>query len=73
MAKEDMTPAEMIWRTVLTIIVFAAFFAGSLIYVAFYPTGYTYLQKVVVIIVALVIAVAIVSIIWVTWALGKHK
>ncbi len=58
----------LVWRIVLTIITLAGFLAGSLIYVAFYTSGFDLFQKIVVVLVALIISVTIVAIAWVTWA-----
>ena len=62
------TPTGMVWRIVLTIITMAGFLIGSLIYVAFYTSGFSLFQKIVVVLVALILAGTIVSIAWVTWA-----
>jgi hypothetical protein len=58
----------LVWRIVVTIIALAGFLAGSLVYVAFYTSGFSLFQKVVVVLVAFIISVTVVSIAWVTWA-----
>ena len=70
MSMEPGTPPDkgIVWRIVVTIITLAAFLAGSLVYVAFYTSGFSPFQKIVVVLVALIISVTIVSIAWVTWA-----
>ncbi len=62
------SPTGMVGRIVFTIITLAAFLAGSLVYVAFYTSGFSLFQKIVVVLVAFIISVALVSIAWVTWA-----
>ena len=62
------SPKGMVSRIVLTIITLAGFLVGSLIYVAFYTSGFDLYQKTVVVLVALIIAVTIVALVWVTWA-----
>lgn len=61
-------PEGMVSRIIVTIITLAGFLVGSLIYVAFYTSGFTFFQKTVVVLVALIIAVTIVAVAWVTWA-----
>lgn len=58
----------MIWRIISTILVVTAFLVGSIIYVAFYTSGYSLFQKIAVVLVALILAVAAISVVWVTWA-----
>ena len=55
-------------RVILSIIMLAAFLAGSLVFVGFYTSGYDLFQKIVVILVAMIIAFAALAIVWVTWA-----
>ena len=58
----------LVWRIIVTIIALSGFLAGSLVYVAFYTSGYSPFQKFVVVLVAFIISATIVSIAWVTWA-----
>ncbi len=58
----------LLWRTVFTILALASFLIGSLVYVAFYTSGYTLFQKIAVVLIALIAALTVISIIWVTWA-----
>ena len=58
----------LVWRIIVTIITLAGFLAGSLDYVAFYTSGFSLFQRVVVVLVAFIISVTIVSIAWLTWA-----
>jgi hypothetical protein len=62
----DMRNSFMI-RVALSIIILAAFFVGSLIYVGFYAPNYNWIQDIIVLLVALVLAVAALSILWLSW------
>jgi chromate transport protein ChrA len=55
-------------RIIGTIIAFAGFLVGSLIYVGFYAKGYNAFQDFVVVAVALIIALAAIAIMWVSFA-----
>ena len=55
-------------RVILSILIFAGFLVGSLVYVGFYTEGFSTLQKVISILVAMIIAFAALAIVWVTWA-----
>jgi len=55
-------------RVILSILIFAGFLVGSLIYVGFYTESFSTLQKIISILVAMIIAFAILAIVWVTWA-----
>ncbi len=68
MEKMEKMSQGILARVIGTIIAFAAFLVGSLIYVGFYTSGYDLFQKIVVVLVALIIAVAAIAIMWVTWA-----
>lgn len=68
MEKMEKMSQGILWRIIGTIVAFAAFLAGSLIYVGFYTSGYDLFQKIVVFLVAMIIAVAAIAIMWVTWA-----
>jgi hypothetical protein len=59
---------SILWRIIATIVAFAAFLAGSLIYVGFYAKHYSAFQDFVVVAVALIIALAAIAIMWVTFA-----
>lgn len=71
--KEEISEQGMAARIILTIVIVAVFLAGSLLYVAFYSTGYTAFQKAVIIIVAFIAACALISILWVLWASAYKK
>lgn len=62
----DMRNSFMI-RVALSIITLAAFFVGSLVYVGFVATGYSWIQDIIVLLVALVLAVAVLSLLWLSW------
>jgi len=55
-------------RVILSILIFAGFLVGSLVYVGFYTEGFSTLQKVISILVAIIIAFTILAVVWVTWA-----
>ncbi|HEY4822660.1 MAG TPA: hypothetical protein VIH83_03130 [Candidatus Bathyarchaeia archaeon] len=61
-------PKGFLWRTIFSILALATFLIGSLVYVAFYTSGYTLFQKVAVILIALIAALTVISIVWVSWA-----
>jgi hypothetical protein len=69
----EFTPAGMAARVIATILIIAVFLAGSLLYVAFYSTGYGIFQKIVIVLVALIVAVALISILWVAWAMSMKN
>jgi divalent metal cation (Fe/Co/Zn/Cd) transporter len=58
----------MVWMSALSVLVPAVVLIAALVYVAFYSTGYTLFQKVVVVIVAFVIVAAAESLMWMAWA-----
>ena len=68
MARTEGVARGFMWRIVGTIITFAAFLVGSLVYVGFYTSGFSFGQRIVVVLVALIIAFAAVAIMWVSWA-----
>ncbi len=68
MEKVNRWSESILWRIIGTIIAFAAFLVGSLIYVGFYAKNYSAFQDFVVVAVALIIALAATAIMWVTFA-----
>ncbi len=65
---------EWIWRSVLTLVIVAVTLIGSLAYVAFYATGLSLFQKVVIVLIALIVAGVIAGIIWMTgWSKFMNK
>jgi chromate transport protein ChrA len=68
MEKVEKWSESILWRIIGTIVAFAAFLVGSLIYVGFYAKGYNAFQDFVVVAVALIIALAAIAIMWVTFA-----
>jgi len=59
---------SVLWRIIGTIIAFAGFLVGSLIYVGFYAKNFNAFQDFVVVAVALIIALSAIAIMWVTFA-----
>jgi hypothetical protein len=55
-------------RAILSILIFAGFLVGSLIYVGFYTDTFNTIQKIISILVAMIIALTILAIVWITWA-----
>lgn len=55
-------------RVILSILIFAGFLVGSLIYVGFYTDTFNTVQKIISILVAMIIALTILAIVWITWA-----
>jgi hypothetical protein len=68
MDKVERWSQSLLSRIIGTIIAFAGFLVGSLIYVGFYAKGYNAFQDFVVVAVALIIALAAIAIMWVTFA-----
>ena len=65
---------EMIWRSVLTLVIIAGTLIVALAYVAFYAVGFGLFQKIVVVLIALIVACAVVSIIWMLgWSKYMNK
>jgi len=67
MEKLEKWSVGMLWRIIGTIIVFAGFLVGSLVYVGFYSKGGVF-QDFIVVAVALIVALAAIAIMWVTFA-----
>ncbi|MBO0887837.1 hypothetical protein J2P12_01910 [Candidatus Bathyarchaeota archaeon] len=67
MEKLEKWSLSVLWRIIATIIVFAGFLAGSLIYVGFYSKGGAF-QDFIVVAVALILSLATIAIMWVTFA-----
>lgn len=67
MQKVERWSLGILWRIIGTIIIFAGFLAGSLIYIGFYSKGNA-LQDFVVVTVAVILAIAAIAILWVTLA-----
>ena len=55
-------------RVILSILIFAGFLVGSLVYVGFYTESFSNLQKIISILVAMITAFTILAVVWVTWA-----
>jgi VIT1/CCC1 family predicted Fe2+/Mn2+ transporter len=68
MDKVERWSQGLLSRIIGTIIAFAGFLVGSLIYVGFYAKGHNAFQDFVVVAVALIIALAAIAIMWVTFA-----
>ncbi len=68
MAKGTVSQGEMIFMTVVAMLIPAVLLIGSLVYTAFYANGYTLFQKIVVVIIALIIVGVAECILWVVWA-----
>ncbi len=56
----------------LTVVIPTAVLVGALVSVAFYATGFSLFQKIVVMLVALLVSIAAVSLLWIRWA-KKHR
>ncbi len=72
MAKRTVSQDEMLWMTVVAILIPAILLIGSLIYVAFYADGYSLFQKIVIVIVALIVVGVAEALLWMIWA-GKRN
>jgi VIT1/CCC1 family predicted Fe2+/Mn2+ transporter len=67
---------NMLWRTVVTVLVGCFALIGSLLYVGFYAIGLSLLQKIIIVLVALIAAGAVITLVWMTgWSqyVGKLK
>ena len=70
MAKGKVSQSEMIWMTVIAILIPSILLIGALVYVAFYAGGFSLFQKLVIALIALIIVCVAESILWMIWA-GK--
>ena len=70
MPKERVSQGEMVWMSIIAVLIPAVLLVLTLIYVAFYAIGYTLFQKIVVVIVALIVACVAEAVIWMAWS-GK--
>ena len=74
MDEREMMYRSMMWRVILTLLIVGVALVGSLGYVAFYATGFSLFQSVVLVLIALIIAGLLVSIIWmVGWSRYMNK
>ena len=62
---------EMVWMSALSALIPAILLIGALVYVAFYATGYSLFQKVVIVIIALIVMAAAEALLWLAWAGSK--
>lgn len=62
---------EMVWMSVLSMLIPAVLIIGALVYVAFYANGYDIFQKLVIIAIALIVIGVAEGVIWMVWAAGK--
>jgi len=68
MAKGTVSQCEMVWMSVIAVLIPAVLLVGSLIYVAFYANGYSLFQKIVIVIVALIVVGVAEALLWMIWA-----
>lgn len=71
MAKKNMPQGGMTGIIAASVLLPALVLIGSLIYVAFYSSGYSLFQKIVIVIIALIVICAAESILWMAWASKK--
>ena len=68
MAKKGVSQGEMTGMIVLSVLIPAILLIGSLIYVAFYASGYSLFQKIIIVIIALIVICVAESLVWMIWA-----
>ncbi len=66
--KAAVSRGEILWMSVISILIPAMLLIGSLIYVAFYAAGYGIFQKIVIIIVAFIVIGVAEALLWMIWA-----
>ncbi len=71
MAKGKVSRSELMWMSVLSVLIPAIILVGALIFVAFYVNGYSLFQKVVLLLVALIAIGVLEALLWMVWA-GKR-
>jgi hypothetical protein len=71
MAKGTVSQGEMVWMSIVAILIPAILLVAALIYVAFYANGYSLFQKVVIVIVALIVVGVAEALLWMVWAARK--
>lgn len=68
MAKGKVSQGEIVWMSVVAILIPAILLIGTLIYVAFYSNGYSLFQKIVIVIIALIVIGVAEAVLWMVWA-----
>lgn len=68
MPKEAALQEEMVWMSALSALIPAILLIGALVYVAFYSTGYSIFQKIVIVIIALIVVAVAEALLWLAWA-----
>jgi hypothetical protein len=68
MPKGNASQGEMMWMSVVSVLIPAIFLVCSLVYVAFYADGYSLFQKIVIVVVALIVVGAAEALLWMVWA-----
>lgn len=67
-SKEKVSPKEILWMAVISVLIPAVVLIASLIYVAFYAGGFSLFQKIVVVVVGFVIIGLLEALVWLVWA-----
>jgi len=62
---------DIVWMSVISTLIPAVLLIGALVYVAFYASGYSLFQKIVVVIISLIVICVAEALIWMVWA-GKR-
>lgn len=70
MAKTDPSQDEIVCMSIISTLIPAVLLIGALVYVAFYATGYSIFQKVVIVIIAMIVVGVAEALLWMVWA-GK--
>ena len=68
MANVKMSQREMVWMSAVSVLIPAILLILALVYVAFYASGYSLFQKVIIVIIALIVIAVAEALVWMGWA-----
>lgn len=67
------TPPGLALRVVVSIIVFFGLLIFAIIYVAFFPSSFSLIQKIAIILVAILVAITVLGVMWASWGIKYGK
>jgi hypothetical protein len=71
MPKRTVSQGEMVGMAIAAVLIPAIILVASLIYVAFYASGYSLFQKIVIVLIALIVIGVAEALLWMAWAGSK--
>ena len=70
MPKPKVSSGEMVRMTIVSVLIPSILLIVALVWVAFYSTGYSLFQKIVIAVIALIVIGAAEAVLWMVWT-GK--